>query len=127
MTITKDQVLTALAQLGGTPDEVAHTLERMGIRGARASFSRDPIVGYLKRKLDKAEHFETSEMWVWWGACGKAEEVDTPEPVRQFMHAFDHLGHYGHLVDPKAETAQLAEDRENTPEGEDTADLFAAP
>jgi hypothetical protein len=96
-------VYAKLRALGGTRDEVADSLRAAGIAGEPGHGDVCPIANYLLREFPElrtarlvASHYNVS----WHDRRGCWGEVQTPEPVRAFMVAFDDWGVYADLVTP---------------------------
>lgn len=96
----------ALEALGGSADEVADTLLKLGIRGARATFRTCPVAEYLHHLAYGGEFTHVvadvrvldTYVDVWFGAASQPERAGLPEPVREFVHRFDQSDRYVELV-----------------------------
>jgi hypothetical protein len=98
------QMARLLEELGTTPEEVATSLKASGVRGVRndARFL-NIIVRYVQSRI--RVDVQTLDMMagdklrmILGSASGTLRKVETgiPEPVRQFLDAFDR-GHYPDL------------------------------
>jgi hypothetical protein len=96
-----------LPMLGATPDDVAAALQAHGVRGVRnAVRNLNPLVRFLAPHV-RVDAFNLDVMQ---GdrvrlthGNGKKEETVLPEPVRQFMDAFNR-GKYPEIELPPDET-----------------------
>jgi hypothetical protein len=91
-----------LDELGATPDAVAATLHRLGVKGVRnAARFLNPIVRYVTPKVPDASGIDLmlgDRLRIVF-ADGRVEEVAVPEPVLQFLDDF-HRGQYPELEMP---------------------------
>ena len=92
---TKEQVLSALSDLGGSSDEIAMTLHHKGIKGKRTC--RDcPIARFLVRDCGQS-HANVSKFYIIM-QDGFFEKLPTPSVVAEFIVRFDN-GDFHQLVD----------------------------
>lgn len=95
-----DDIKEALTELGATPRDVGLKLVALGCRGVREEGDDCPVFHYLTevKGIDYIERVVVHEVWLvdddLDGADPLAEadpstRVPTPEPVREFIVAFD--------------------------------------
>ena len=94
----------ALADLGGTPDEVAESLRRLGIKGKRKSGETCPLAYFIAAKFGDVVTYAEVD------TCGVEIEIDRgnadlrwvdfASPCEQFVVRFD-KGEYPDLVSPQ--------------------------
>jgi hypothetical protein len=86
------QIKGLLEALGSTADEVAAALKAEGARGVRhAVHMLNPVVRYLQRHLlgdASVDVMQPDKARLTFGG-GRKEETPLPEPVRQFLDAFN--------------------------------------
>jgi hypothetical protein len=96
---TSADVRAALHALGSTADEVANTLLVGGYRGTRNKCSACPVAAYLAAKFpDYTPLVGPGEVRI--AKPGDVDwlvYVDMPDPVAQFVHAFDDAIKYREL------------------------------
>ncbi len=85
--VTVEQMLTALAELGATADEVADRLRALGIRGTRGHICQCPIAVYIRTRLGVRP--AVSREFVEWAAWPTWQQVATPPVVRAFLRHYD--------------------------------------
>lgn len=107
MNLTDDLRMT-LEQMGGTPEDVAASLRAVGVQGVRnAVRNLNPVVRYVQAAM----RLDNLDMDVMTGQTVRLNnssvvrilEVALPEPVKQFMHAFNR-GSYPDLELPHDKT-----------------------
>lgn len=96
-----DDIREALTELGETPREVGLKLMELGCRGIREEGADCPVFYYLTevKGIDYIERVVVHEVWL---ETDDVEDIDdppidpdpsfrvpTPEPVREFIVAFD--------------------------------------
>ena len=84
------QVKEALDALGKNAGEVAATLRRLRITGIPEVCASCPVARYLRSVTQKEIECDYKETWN--GGSGEICSVPIPDPVRDFMFAFDHGG-----------------------------------
>jgi hypothetical protein len=100
--LMKKEIAHLLDELGTTPDGVAGSLGRSGVRGDRFLVSRCPVARYLhavvggdprvgKVKVGLYKAVVNGPRWY------RPVTVALPTPVRLFVLAFD-SGHYAQLI-----------------------------
>lgn len=93
-TTTEQRITALLAALGDTDQQVAETLEQLGLRGVPQNPCRCPIAAYLNSH--GVGPVMAAEYEVWAGAAGEDFVVPTTEAVGHFITAFD-FGMYPEL------------------------------
>lgn len=83
-----------LASLGATADEVAETLRRKGVRGLPCVPGACPVARAIERDLGSPGRCGVSLAWT----DDHEDSVAMPEPVAEFVKAFDR-GRYADLQD----------------------------
>jgi hypothetical protein len=90
----KDELRTTLERMGGTADEVAATVRAKGMQGVRNTVRLlNPVVRYIQNTL-RNDNLDLDVMTgktirLNSGSAVKMQELPIPEPVRQFMEAFN--------------------------------------
>src|SRR4051812_14689649 len=97
----------ALRALGSSPEEVAQSLRQEGVRGVRnAVRTLNPIVRYLATKnLRPAADFDMTggpTLRFFSTRTGKLRELSLPEPVIDFLEAFNRGDHPDLEMPPEA-------------------------
>lgn len=96
---TDEGLRAALAALGDTPDAVASTLDRLGIRGRPGQCRTCPVALYLL-DVTGADPFVIGDLAALRTPEGALlARCSIPEPVRTFIQRFDLCGAYPGLVD----------------------------
>lgn len=99
VTALQVEILGALEKLGSFPHEIAESLKDLEVKGYRNTASACPISNYLMALTDcnvtTGRKFLTAIDF----AEMRAATVDTPLPVREFIHFFDG-GQYPELETP---------------------------
>jgi hypothetical protein len=94
-----------LSSLGQTPDEIANTLIRQGVRGQLSSVmpNRDPVSVWLRPRLPETLVLVNEAHVTLIPLDGEpGVSVDTPAPVGRFLWNFEH-DHYPLLTDRRWE------------------------
>jgi hypothetical protein len=98
-----------LSSLGSTPDEVAASLEKQGIKGIRKSQCLCPILNAIYKAcpnywsgLRIVGGSKRGEHWSYWATLDDCQIMDPvlPQPVMDFIGIFDEGG-YEHLAAKK--------------------------
>jgi hypothetical protein len=93
-TVLKQNVATLLNQLGGTPEAVADSLHRAGVRGDPFLVARCPVAQYLHAVVGGESRVGRIKVGLynavintphWW----QPMTVALPSPVRLFVLGFD--------------------------------------
>jgi hypothetical protein len=92
--MTVDDITDTLAALGDTPDEIAASLRRLGIRGQRAVMCDCPLSRYATEALGEPVMigFGTASVFVELDD-GTELVTELTEAQRQFVWRFDHRGY----------------------------------
>src|ERR1041384_7287885 len=94
---TTHPALDALAQLGGTAEQYAAELARLGVTGARENCYRCPVANYLTVQLGLRDvQVDPEEIEVYLPGPD-TEPFDTPKPVSEFVERFD-AGEFDELL-----------------------------
>ncbi len=89
-----DDLRTALERMGGTADDVAAAVRAKGVLGVRNTVRMlNPVVRYVQNTL-RNDNLDLDMMTgktirLNSGSVVRMQEVPLPEPVRQFMEAFN--------------------------------------
>lgn len=106
VTINKEKVLAALAELGTGPKSIRANLNKIGIKGKRGDSCNCPISNYLKSEfiIPTGCYFSTYSLVILikpTHPCGGTDLLrgtETPSCVFKFIALFD-KGRYPELVD----------------------------
>jgi hypothetical protein len=90
----QDDLRTTLKGMGDTADEVAATVRAKGVQGVRNAVRLlNPVVRYIQNTLrnDNLDLDVTTGKTIRFksGSIVRTQEMPIPEPVRQFMEAFN--------------------------------------
>ena len=91
-----DRAATLLQALGGTPGQVAASLERRGCHGVAGACTVCPIAVYLMRSDLGLHHVAVEEDIAVLFTGGAGQDYTTvalPDPVQQFIARFDRGGY----------------------------------
>lgn len=96
---TEEDILFELAQLGNTPDEVAHRLSVRGFVGTPGECDTCPVARYLESTFGRYSRATAAEAEVFHeDAPHGYVAVETPRPVLHFIVKFDE-GDYPNLIE----------------------------
>lgn len=100
--IEQKDISSALAELGGTADEVAQSLQKLGIKG-RIGCVNCPIAMYLAMKFPRTDHNKANPVAYWvhvskvWLRVGNLPAMSTPVVISNFIHYYDSTKKYLYL------------------------------
>jgi hypothetical protein len=100
----RENVVGHLAQLGDSPAAIAASLTRLDCKGQPGEASRCPIATYLTRSGFRHPSVSQNSILINSDAQAAARSglvrVTTPEPVAQFLNAFDSDDYPELVADP---------------------------
>lgn len=83
---------------GKSPDQIAHTMEVLGIKGRSGTTTRCPMA-LLLNFTEGSGRYIVGRRYLIYANGKRVEKVRTPENIREFMRRFD-AGKYPDLVAP---------------------------
>ncbi|MEU7907942.1 hypothetical protein [Actinoplanes sp. NPDC049118] len=93
-----DRIADLIAELGDTPDAIAHHLAEAGVTGRRADATCCPVANYLRRAepciTDVDVYGDTIDAWT---VTGVLAHVLAPDEIHEFVTLFD-TQRYPHLI-----------------------------
>ena len=92
--ITKEEIESKLKSLGGSPAQIAETLNELGISGSRFNIKSCPIADFIKNEIIKRRNFlyfvvTSSKVYVKEKDLEPGIVIGLEEQVKNFIEAFD--------------------------------------